>query len=82
MDRAFKKALARAGLPRSVRIHDLRHAHATLMRKAGVDLKTVSERLGHSTIAITADLYTHAVSGPDAEAAARVQAVIRGAAGG
>lgn len=75
--RAFKVALARAGLPRTIRVHDLRHAHATVMRKAGVDLKTVSERLGHSTIAITADLYTHAVDGPDAEAAERVQAAIR-----
>ncbi len=49
------------------------------MRKAGVDLKTVSERLGHSTISITADLYTHAVDGPDIEAAQRVQAAIRAA---
>lgn len=49
------------------------------MRKAGVDLKTVSERLGHSTITITADLYTHAVEGPDLEAAQRVQAAIHAA---
>jgi integrase len=75
--RAFKSALARAGLPNSIRIHDLRHAHATMMRKAGVDMKTVSERLGHSPIAITADLYTHAVAGPDSDAADRIQDVIR-----
>jgi integrase len=74
--RAFKAALARAELPRSIRIHDLRHAHATIMRKAGADMKTVSERLGHSSIAITADLYTHAVAGPDADAAERMQAAI------
>jgi integrase len=53
--RSFKTALARAGLPIAIRIHDLRHAHATVMRKAGVDMKTVSERLGHSSIAITAE---------------------------
>ena len=42
-----------------------------------MDLKAASERLGHSTIAITADQYKHAVDGPDAEAAARVEAVPR-----
>lgn len=77
--RAFKAALARADLPTTIRVHDLRHAHATVMRKAGVDMKTVSERLGHSSIAITADLYTHAVAGPDAGAAELVQQAIRGA---
>lgn len=39
--------------------HGLRHGHASLMLAAGVHLKVVSERLGHSTIGITADLYTH-----------------------
>lgn len=79
---AFKRALERAGLPRSIRFHDLRHAHATLLRQAGVDLKTVSERLGHSTIAITADLYTHAVSHADADAAARVETLLQRQRGG
>jgi integrase len=65
-----------------MRVHDLRHAHATVMRRAGVDMKTISECLGHSSIAITADLYTHAVAGPDAYAADRVQDVIRTARGG
>jgi integrase len=43
-----------------------------------VDLKTVSARLGHSTIAITADLYTHAVQDLDEDAAELVQRVLRG----
>jgi integrase len=43
--RAFKLALRRAGLPESVRFHDLRHAHATLLLRAGVALKTASARL-------------------------------------
>ena len=47
-----------AGLPR-IRLHDLRHTNATLALEAGIDLKVVSERLGHSTTAITADIYTH-----------------------
>jgi integrase len=76
--RLFKAALVRAGLPEAIRFHDLRHAHATMMRQAGVDLKTVSARLGHSTIAITADLYTHAVQDLDEDAAELVQRVLRG----
>ena len=42
-----------------VRLHDLRHTYATLLIEAGVDLKTVSAALGHSSVAITADLYGH-----------------------
>src|SRR5262249_5801687 len=55
--RDFKTALKRAGLPQAVRFHDLRHAHATLMLRAGVPLKVASGRLGHSNIGITANLY-------------------------
>ncbi len=44
---------------RAIRVHDLRHTSASLALAAGVDLKVVSERLGHSQLAITADLYTH-----------------------
>lgn len=76
--RSFKRALGRAGLSEAVRFHDLRHAAATTLRRAGVDLKTVSERLGHSKIGITADLYTHAVPALDADAAERLQRAIRG----
>ncbi|HWB49975.1 MAG TPA: site-specific integrase [Stellaceae bacterium] len=56
----FPRFLARLGadFPR-VRFHDLRHSSATIALAAGVDLKLVSERLGHTTIAITADLYLH-----------------------
>jgi len=59
---AFKLALGRAGLPESIRFHDLRHAHATLLLRAGISLKTASARLGHSGIAITADLYQQVAS--------------------
>jgi integrase len=59
--RLFKGALRHAGLPESTRFHDLRHASASLALAAGVDLKVISQRLGHSTITITADLYTHVV---------------------
>lgn len=70
--RLFKLALGRAGLPSSVRVHDLRHFAATLMLSAGVHPKIASERLGHSTVGITLDLYSHAVQGLDADAADRM----------
>ena len=47
-----------AGLPQ-IRLHDLRHSYATAALEAGVPLKVVSERLGHSSIAITGDIYSH-----------------------
>ena len=58
LQRSFKPLLAAAGVSK-LRFHDLRHIHATLQKKAGVDLKDVSARLGHSQIGITANLYQH-----------------------
>jgi len=54
----FKRLLKAAGLP-NVRFHDLRHGAATVLLAAGVPLKVVSELLGHSSVAITADIYAH-----------------------
>lgn len=56
--RSFLPLLARAGLPR-IRFHDLRHSAATLMMELGTSPKVVSEILGHSTVSITLDLYSH-----------------------
>lgn len=58
LSRKFKEATQAAGPP-VIRFHDLRHTSASLALAAGVALKTVGGRLGHSTTAITADLYTH-----------------------
>jgi integrase len=58
VQRSFYPLLAKAGIPR-VRFHDLRHTAATLLLEQGVHPKVVSEMLGHSTIAITLDLYSH-----------------------
>jgi integrase len=58
-------------LPR-IRFHDLRHAHATHMLSAGVHPKVASERLGHSKVGITLDLYRHVLPGMQEDAAARV----------
>jgi integrase len=55
-------------LPR-IRFHDVRHTHATLMLKAGVHPKVVSERLGHATPGFTMNVYQHVVPGMQAEAA-------------
>jgi integrase len=64
----FKRLVARSGLPR-IRFHGLRHTHATLLLKAGVPIKVVSERLGHSTPGFTMATYQHVIPGMQAEAA-------------
>jgi integrase len=75
--RDFKRALTRAGLSSNVRFHDLRHAHATLILRAGVPLKIASSRLGHSGIGITGDLYQHWAQDMDKDAAERAANVLR-----
>jgi len=54
----FQRHLVNAGLPK-VRLHDLRHTHATLLLQRGIPAKLVQERLGHSSITMTLDLYSH-----------------------
>jgi integrase len=54
----FKPLLEKAGLPKQ-RFHDLRHTCATLLLSKNVNPKIVSEMLGHATIAITLDTYSH-----------------------
>ncbi|MEH7650896.1 site-specific integrase [Bacillus safensis] len=54
----FNRATKEAALPK-IRIHDCRHTHATLLLEAGVSLKEVQERLGHSSIKMTGDIYAH-----------------------
>lgn len=60
-----------------IRFHDLRHAHATHMLASGVHPKIASERLGHSKIGITLDLYSHVMPGMQEDAAARVDAALQ-----
>lgn len=57
--REFDRALARHPDLARIRLHDLRHTWATLALQAGVPVKIVSERLGHSTTSITSDTYSH-----------------------
>jgi integrase len=64
--------------PPPIRLHDLRHSHASLLLAAGVPVKVVSERLGHSTVTVTLDVYQHVLPGMQAEAAATFAAIVVG----
>lgn len=67
----FERLIKNAGL-RRIRLHDLRHTHATIAIKAGVPVKVISERLGHESPAFTLKQYAHVLPGMQAEAAALV----------
>ena len=77
LTRAFAAIRDELGLP-PVRLHDLRHTHASLLLQAGVHLKVVQERLGHSTIAVTADTYSHVAAGLQRAAAEAFDQVMDG----
>ncbi len=76
LSRAFNRRIKRSGLPH-VRLHDLRHTAASLMLLEGVDLKTVSEILGHSSITITADIYAHVFNESRKKAAESLEKYIK-----
>lgn len=73
---AFKPALEKAGLAKETRLYDLRHTHATLLLLAGVHPKVVSERLGHASVAITLDVYSHVLPNMQQEAAVKLEALL------
>jgi integrase len=72
----FVRFIVGAALPR-VRFHDLRHSHATHMLSSNIHPKVVQERLGHSGVAITLDLYSHVLPGMQEDAAERVDEALR-----
>ncbi|MHB8441097.1 MAG: tyrosine-type recombinase/integrase [Candidatus Tyrphobacter sp.] len=72
---AFARFVKSAKLPH-VRFHDLRHSFGTLALASGVDLQTVSRALGHESVAITSRIYLHAVDALQADAAARIDALL------
>jgi len=72
------RLIEKTELPR-IRFHDLRHTHASQMLAAGVHPKVASERLGHSSIGITLDLYSHVMPGMQADAAEQVDAALQAA---
>jgi len=72
---AWMKLARRTGL-KSIRLHDARHSHASLMLKQGVHPKIVQERLGHSSIQITLDTYSHVAPGLQQAAANRFDDIV------
>jgi integrase len=75
LDRVFRLALKRAGVP-AIRLHDARHTFATWMLEQGVSPKVVQTMLGHSSIKITMDLYSHVSLDLERQAAATLNAAL------
>ena len=73
--RSFKPLLRRAGLP-EIRFHDLRHACATLLLSEGVPVKVVQEVLGHSSVSVTMDVYSHVLPDMQEKAAAAMDGLL------
>jgi len=73
--RTWLKATAAAGLA-GLRVHDLRHSHAAALISAGVPLTAIQHRLGHSSIAVTSDLYGHLLPQVDDNILAAVEAAL------
>ena len=71
----FKKILTEASLPQ-LRFHDLRHTHASMLLLAGENPKVIQERLGHSSIKITLDTYSHLVPSMQKSAADRMESMV------
>ena len=77
----FVRFMASADIPH-VRLHDLRHSHATHLFASGVHPKVVQERLGHSSVGLTLDTYSHVLPGMQEDAAARIDAALQEALDG
>ena len=77
VDGRFRRLTKTAGVP-TIRLHDLRHTHASLMLKAGVPVHVVSRRLGHASAALTLSVYSHVLPTQQAEAAAAFSALVDG----
>jgi len=75
ISRYWRQAVKKSMLP-PIRLHDLRHTHATLALQAGIHPKVVSERLGHATVSITLDTYSHAMPAMQEEAAALIAGLV------
>jgi integrase len=73
---AFKRLIRSSGLP-DIRLHDLRHGHATHLLVSGVHPKVVQERLGHASITLTLDTYSHVMPSMQDDAAATIDGAMR-----
>jgi integrase len=79
VSQTWGRKIKKSGL-KCIRFHDLRHSHATQMLSNNVHPKIASERLGHSKVSITLDLYSHVIPGMQEDAAALVDAALKSAA--
>ena len=77
----FNKFIKKYNLP-DITVHSLRHTNATLMIANGVDLRTVSKRLGHAQMSTTSDIYTHAIKTADERAADTLGDILNAKNGG
>ena len=68
-NRSFEPLLKKAGLPHTIRFHNLRHTYATLLCSKNVNPKVVQEMLGHANISQTMDIYSHVLPNMQDEAA-------------
>ena len=75
-NRSFRRIEERAGVPSTTRFHDLRYTCATLLLGEGVNPKIVSEQLGHASIKITLDTYSHVLPDMQESAAAAMEAAL------
>jgi integrase len=71
----LRRLLEKNGLP-AVSLHSLRHTNATLMIQSGTDIRTTSERLGHSKTSTTMDIYVHQIKSANEHAAANLSAAL------
>ncbi len=77
LDRLIRPILKKAGLPQ-IRLYDLRHTHATLLLTAEENPKVVAERLGHSTIVLTLDTYSHVLPTMQRKATDKLEKILFG----
>ena len=74
--RTFNRLIKLADVPQ-IRFHDLRHTHATLLLAKGINVKVISERLGHSNIKVTLDTYSHVLPTMQEEAVRKLDEILK-----
>ena len=78
MRRNLVRLLKKVGLPKEIRLYDLRHTCATLLLMAGINPKVVSERLGHASVAMTLDVHSHVLPSMQVNATAKLENMLSG----
>lgn len=81
MRRHLRPILKSAKLPETLNLYSLRHSCATLLLSAGVNPKIVSERLGHASIVLTLDTYSHVLPDMQQEASDKLEKILFGVVG-